>query len=389
MTLLDDRAPTATGPTARATARSARGPLLAVLAIVVTGVLLAALTATGSGGELDPESYAPAGSRAVAEVLQDADVPVTRADTVDAVTAAADGSTTVLVPFPQALAPSELEALAGLGSPLLLVSPDQPTLDALELPVQEGPEVDVERRQPACDLPLAERAGEVELGGTTYTTDAGRSTGCYAASGRATLLRLPASGVTILGSGVLLTNERVSRRGNAALTLGLLGEQESLVWFLPRAGRPVPVGEQRPLRDLIPDGIELGALWLLLTAGVLALWRGRRLGRVVEEPLPVVVRAAEAVEGRSRLYRAADARGTAAEALRTATRDRVARRLALPASAPREELAGVVAARTGSDSATLDALLYGGPPADDTALVRLADDLRTLESSLTQEVAGP
>ena len=67
----------------------------------------------------------------------------------------------------------------------------------------------------------------------------------------------------------------------------------------------------------------------------------------------------------------------------------------------------VVAERTGSDPAVLSALLYGGAPAEDSALVRLADDLRTLEASLApaglaapssdttprttsaQEVAGP
>jgi hypothetical protein len=389
VTVLDARPATSTGPTVGSTARSARGPLLVVLAIVVTGVALAALSATGSGGRLDPDSYQAAGSRAVAEVLRDQGIPVTRTGTLDAVADAADASTTVVVPFPQGLAASELEALADLDAALLLVGPDQATLDTLELPVEQGPAVDVERRQPACELPLAERAGEVDLGGITYTTEAGRSTGCYASSGRATLLRLPAQDVTILGAGELLTNSRVSRRGNAALALGLLGERDAVVWFLPRAGRPLPTGEQRPLRDLIADELEVGALWLLVTAGVLALWRARRLGRVVEEPLPVVVRAAEAVEGRGRLYRAADARGTAAESLRTATRDRVARRVALPPSAPREEVVAVVAARTGSATPMIDSLLYGGPPPDDAALVRLAGDLRTLESSLTQEVAGP
>jgi glycosyltransferase A (GT-A) superfamily protein (DUF2064 family) len=108
----------------------------------------------------------------------------------------------------------------------------------------------------------------------------------------------------------------------------------------------------------------------------------------VEEPLPVVVRAAEAVEGRSRLYRAAGARGTAAESLRTATRDRVTRRVGLPVTADRPAVVEVVAARSGSDAAEVDALLYGGPPADDPALVRLAGDLRTLESTLTREAAG-
>ena len=45
---------------------------------------------------------------------------------------------------------------------------------------------------------------------------------------------------------------------------------------------------------------------------LLALWRARRLGPVVAEPLPVVVRAAETVEGRARLYRRGGARGQAA-----------------------------------------------------------------------------
>ena len=80
---------------------------------------------------------------------------------------------------------------------------------------------------------------------------------------------------------------------------------------------------------------------------VLALWRARRLGRVVEEPLPVVVRAAETVEGRGRLYRAAGARDRAAEALRRGARDRLVPRLGLPAGADREALVGTVAVRTG------------------------------------------
>ena len=119
----------------------------------------------------------------------------------------------------------------------------------------------------------------------------------------------------------------------------------------------------------------LGALQLALAVLVLALWRARRLGRVVPEPLPVVVRAAEAVEGRGRLYRAAGARDTAAEALRAGARARLAARLGLPRDAGREGLVLALAARTGRPPQELDALLYGPAPHDDAALVRLADAL--------------
>ena len=388
MTVLEPAA-TATGPTVRSTARSLRGPLLAGLALVLAAVVAAALTATGSGGDLDPESYAPGGSRAVAEVLRDQGVPVARAGTVDEVRALADERTLVVLPFPEALVESELAAVAALPSPLLVVGADQLSLDQLDLPVVEGGEVEVEQRRPACDLPAAQQAGEADVGGTTYVVDGTEATGCYASGGRTPLLAVPSEEVVLLGSGAPLTNDLLDDRGNAALALGLLGTGDRVVWLVPQAGRALPADEQPSLGELVPDELTTGALWLLVTAGVLALWRARRLGPVVEEPLPVVVRAAEVVEGRGRLYRAAGARGTAAETLRAATRDRVARRVSLPVSADRAALVQVVAARTGSSDAQVDALLYGGAPADDAALVRLADDLRILETSLSREVAGP
>ncbi len=390
MTAVDDRPGTATGPTVRSTARNAGGPVLVALGLLLVGTVTGVLGATGDGGRLDPDSYTPGGSRAVAELLRDRGVSVERVDTVEAVVEASRPDTTVVLPAPEALAPSELAQLAGLASPLVVVGADQGALSLLRLDVDAGAPVDVEQRQPACALPAAELAGEVDLGGLSYETGLSPAAGCYAASGRATLLVLPTEGVTLLGDGTPLTNDRLDARGNAALALGLLGQTNRVVWLVPRPGRPVE-GEQPPLSSLVADEITTGAVWLLVVAGVLALWRARRLGRVVEEPLPVVVRAAEAVEGRSRLYRAAGARGAAAEALRAATRERVAHRVGLPASADRGPVVEVVADRSGSDPALVDALLYGDPPADDTALVRLAGDLRTLELALTttQEVAGP
>jgi hypothetical protein len=287
----------------------------------------------------------------------------------------------VVVPVPEALADAELEQLARLTTPVLVVAAQQEDLDLLGVEADARTGVDVEPRQPACDLPAAQLAGEVEAGGTTYEAQAGPSVGCYASGGRATLLQLPEQRVTLLGNGSLLTNDELDEAGHAALALGLLGAGERVLWLVPRPGRAV-AGDQVPLDSLIADQVTTGALWLLVLAGVVALWRGRQLGRVVEEPLPVVVRAAEAVEGRARLYRAAGARGTAAEALRAATRDRVVRRVGLPPGAEPPGVVQLVAERTGSDPAVLQALLYGGAPADDPALVRLAEDLRALEHSL-------
>ena len=123
-----------------------------------------------------------------------------------------------------------------------------------------------------------------------------------------------------------------------------------------------------------------GRFALVLVVVVLALWRARRLGRVVPEPLPVVVRASETTEGRGRVYRAARARGTAADALRVAARARLSTRLGQPDQAG---LLAVTAERSSRGAAAVEALLYGPDPSDDDALVRLADELDTLIREVT------
>ncbi len=77
------------------------------------------------------------------------------------------------------------------------------------------------------------------------------------------------------------------------------------------------------------------SLWLLLGASLVAiLWRGRRFGPLVTEPLPVTVRATETTVSRGRLYHRARDRGHAAAALRRGTRQRTAVRLGLPVRDP-------------------------------------------------------
>src|SRR5690606_13160290 len=49
------------------------------------------------------------------------------------------------------------------------------------------------------------------------------------------LVRIDTDGrsVTVFGATAALTNERVAELGNAALVLGLLGEEPTLVWYQP------------------------------------------------------------------------------------------------------------------------------------------------------------
>ncbi len=375
---------TSAAPTGRTLWRRGRAPLAGVLVLVLLGLGAAALRSTGSGGALDPASYAPKGSRALAALLRDRGVDVRTVGDLGAVRAGLGPRTTVLVPRPAALTPAELDALGRLDAPLVVVGAGQAELDALRLAVSAEPATTAVR-QPGCDLPVASVAGSARAGGTSYASDGVPSVGCYAAGGRATLLAVPGSvdgaagGTTLLGSADPLTNERLATEGDAALAVGLVGDSDTVLWLLPRAGRAVP-GGKATLGDLLPDAVGLAALQLVVAVVLLALWRARRLGRVVTEPLPVVVRAAETVEGRGRLYRRAGARGTASAALRAGARDTLARRLGLSPDGGGPALVEAVARRTGRPPVEVEALLYGAPPADDAALVRLADALDALSA---------
>lgn len=358
-----------------------------VLLVLVTAVLPLLLTEGQSGGRtLDPADTSLDGSAALARLLQAHGVEVVRVETPGAAVSAAGPFTLLLVTEASLLDRGTAGRLAVAFGDRLVVG-SVPYLDVLAPGVHRQGPVRARSRAPECTLPEAVRAGDAYTGGMSFTGPRG-STGCYPAGDGRSLVRYTADGhtVTVLGDASFMTNLRLAEDGNAALALNLAGAQPKLVWLagpddLDETGGPgeEAAGEARSLGDLIPGGVKWAVLQLVVAVALAALWRGRRLGPVVAERLPVVVRAAETVEGRGRLYRSRRARDRAALALRAAAADRLAPRLGLPRTATPEEVAVAAAARTGRDPEPVLTLLCGPPPENDTALVALAAHLDTLE----------
>jgi Domain of unknown function (DUF4350) len=387
--------PTSVPPPARQRWTRARGVVLAIVILLAAAVALAVLRSGDRHGSLDPRSADPYGSRAVAELLADRGVSTRVVTTTDEARAAVNPDTTLLVTAPDLLTSRQQRQLrtataADSGGRTVLLAPGDPSLGTLAPDVTADPAPSLDSTlSPGCDLPAARRAGSADTGGMRYTTTAPDADRCYPDDGLPTLLRIPATDGTggtgdtvVIGAPDILYNDRLEEHGNASLALQLLGSRPHLVWYLPSLSDDTATDAgDRSFFDLLPSGWLWGTLQITIAAAVAALWRGRRLGPLVPERLPVAIRASETAEGRARLYGKANARERAATALRAASRTRLAPLLGVPpaeAHAPEALLPALSAQLHGSEQ-DLHTLLFGPPPRDDAALITLADQLDALE----------
>ncbi|MEU9886826.1 DUF4350 domain-containing protein [Sphaerisporangium sp. NPDC051011] len=375
--------------TARGLWRGGRGFVALGLLVVLVAVATALVTGTSTEGRrLDPADTTLEGSKALARLLADRGVRVERVTTVDEVERLDGPDSQLLVYDTWSLAQDDLERLAGTQADRLIIGVNS-GLPLLAPGITPRSAASLRSREPGCALPAAARAGSAYIGGVTFDVPGRGALGCYAGPEGPSLVRTfgPLTGpstVTVAGDGSFMTNQRLGEDGNAALALNLAGAKPVLIWLVPGdTPAAVGTGDATPA-DLIPAGVIWGVVQLVIALLVVALWRGRRLGPVVVEKLPVVVRAAETAEGRGRLYRARRARDRASAALRAASASRLTPRLGLPADATPAEIVAAAALKSGRDAVWVRSVMYGPIPADDAALVALAGHLDTLERQVRE-----
>ncbi len=408
---------TVTAPTVRGTGRGAarraaaeavvtptlgRSLRRAVFWIVAAAALIALglgmLLFTGATAEADrfgADEAAPSGSRALVEVLRDEGVDVVVSGSLDGALEAVEdpASTTILAADPLGLVdPAAWSRLDGAAAQLVLVEPGPDALAALTPDVFPVGSVDAEREAAGCAEEVARRSGTVEGTGPGYDSVAAEAEVCFEGDGGAMLVTVPAAGadapddaaVSVLGGATLLQNDTVARQGNAALALGLLGEHPRLVWWVGTAADADPGAMS--IAELTPGWVNPLA-WLALTVGLAAaIWRGRRLGPVVVENLPVIVRTTETMEGRARLYARAGARLRALDSLRLGALRRLGESLGLGPAAGIDEIVAATASATGRRQDALRTLLVDREPETDRELVDLSDALAALEAEVHRRV---
>ncbi len=377
------------------------GVYAGIVALGVVLLSLLALSAQRPVAPLDPEGVGPEGARALAEVLRGQGVQVEVVRSIAGLEGAeVDPATTILVADTTTLGPGAATRTAGVARSagrLVLVNPDSGQLRRMEVPVDSYPggAQDLPAR---CDSPLARDDDSVGPTDARFLPQSAARGGvsCFPLPGPdgeddaegsgVALVALPAAAAhpetVVVGFGSSWTNESVTAASNAGLALRTLGSTPRLVWYQPgtsdlTAGGPGEDGDAAA--QVWPAWTWPATVLLGIVVIALALARGRRLGRLVREPLPVVVRAVETTESRGRLYRRSGDRGRAATVLRLATRDRLGRRLAVPRAAGDTVLVNAVASASGLSSHDVGPLLFGPAPPDDTSLIQLAQQLTDLE----------
>jgi hypothetical protein len=391
---------TATAPaqrvlTASTTAVVRRSAFWAAAAVFAIVIALVGILFAGAATESDPLSAtnpAPAGAKAVVEVLRQQGVTVTPTstleETADAIGDAADATLFYFDPDGILDTDQLTEAFALTGS-VVAVEPDFDQLLALTPDVAQAGTVDGEV-DADCDLTAAARAGSItgDGSGYRYLGDDPAAVSCFGSGdGVYSLVRVPTeTGVaTVVGAADALSNEFVSDRGNAAFALNLLGETSNLVWYTPSAA-DLSTAAAPTLGELSPDWVLPATALVVLTALAAAFWRGRRFGPLVIENLPVTVRANETMQGRARLYQKSAARLRALDSLRIGTVQRIAALCGLSRLAGLDEVAAAAAAVSGLRPDDVRRILLDAVPTTDRELVQLSDQLLTLERTVATSV---
>ncbi|KQU69318.1 DUF4350 domain-containing protein [Phycicoccus sp. Root101] len=383
-----DRADTAAGSATRRRLLWA-GVLVVVAVLVVTAVVVGIRRNAHKGESLDPQNPGREGAQALASVLRDrgVDVQVVRGQQ-ELLDAPVDAGTTVLVTGTGELsdqtAATMVEHVPGAGR-LLLVAPGQFLLSALELPVNAAGDAGIPSTTTAgCTVDGLSPGDRVVPAPQTYVATGSGTVGCFAHDGSFELVAIPANGdqpeVVLLGNADLLANSQITQEDHAGVALRLLGRGDRVVWYLPTS---LDISDDdTTATSEIPRA--LGPLVFLSVFGLLALmlWRGRRFGPLVTEPLPAVVKAIETTQSRGRLYRKARDTQRAGGVLRARTTKRLAAYLGLPTGAAPDAVARAAATATGRDPQSVTDLFTAAPPTTEAALVALANDLTDLEKEV-------
>ena len=354
----------------------------ALLAVAVLLIGLVSRNGRAEGEPLDPRSTGELGARGLVLVLErfGADVRLGGGLPPDGATAV------VLRDQLNEQETEDLEAWVREGGTLVVADPLSsfaPAVGGSSSDLFDPEAEDEELLRPSCALPVVQGVTRIRVSAAAPYRDRPGQVGCFPTRGGSYLAaRAEGEGTVVaLGGGGPFVNQQLDDEDNAVLAVALMAPEPGAVVTIVEPS--VLGGGRKELGDLVSRRVKDG-LWQLVVAFVVfALWKARRLGRPVLEPQPVQIAGSELVVAVGNLLQQGRRRESAATMLQSSLRRTLSERLGVPADAPVDDLAAAASARAGVAPAEVHAALSPVPPADDAALVRLAQSVETLRNEVT------
>lgn len=335
---------------------------------LMVALVLVAVAVTGDINRepLDPRSVSPDGARALVEAAERAGADV---EIGLELPGNRDEVAVLLADTYGVSGRNELTDWVRRGGRLVVADPASPLTPAPGFgPANAGDGVG------ACPEPALAGINRISGFESAYAERETRDTRCF--GGGVVIATLGDGVIVSVGGPGPLLNANLAAADNAALALALLApRQGTTVAFLePRLA--VAAGEN--LEDLVGDPVWLLLIQLAVGFALIALWKARRIGRPVDEPVPVEIAGSELAAARGRLLAGLRNPAAAATELRADTRRTLARALGVAADTDLSVVAARTAERTGVAIDDVEGLLARRPVATDTDLLALAVGLADL-----------
>lgn len=352
-------------------------PLAAVLAILTCFAIYLVYSGSDSNDRLlDTSSVDKRGAAGYVHLLKARgyDVDVARNGlTIQTALNQAGADTTVMV------AP-DAAVYGGLGrslqrskaSRIVLLSPSQQILSAAKIDAErlDRQSAVSTSTRPECSSELTAPVREVpaSLSSTSYETE-NASAVCFptvpavqgVSRGGLLVFDKPNQTTIVLGTVHPLTNGYLATKDSAALGLSLVKGTKKVVWIDPKLAdfKNTTPTRQQPSRDLPQKLSWMNSLkwWALFLIAMVGVWRGRRLGRIVTEYLPVMVKSSETARGLGRMYSSSKSYERSLQLLQSAASVRIAKLLGVHPSTSQQDLIVIIAQSLGRQEPEISTIL--------------------------------
>ncbi len=361
---------------------------LAIVAVIAVVVITGDRT-PADDVVLAADNNRPTGAKALKLMLDELD------HNVDVTTAVPGGEADVVVVLQSGLTQVQTRALeeyVDQGGRAVVVG--QLRLVADGRAVNVGDFVDAD----GCDIASLADVSTVQVGFEDddrnrvreFTVLAGDES-CLGRDGRAIVVARPTGDglVVSVGAGELFTNRSIAEQDNAVLAVGLIAPQlrTNVVILEPDLGDGGVAGGQlgaggQEVWDLIPDRVWTMFFLVTVAALVFIASRGRRLGRVVTEPLPANIEGSEFVTALGNLREQARRPTESARVLQNQLRQDLARSLGLDPNLDPHTLSQVASVRTPATADELYSALAPRSIETDADLVRLASEITAVSKAV-------